>query len=155
MRWKVKAAIQNGISALPPGVSYAAHYRLQRLFGGLRQTNPIQRLTAGIQTWNRIVRQGVDPSKKMFFEVGTGTAPIVPLAFWLMGAKHTLTVDINPYLREELLYEAVEFIAANRGRIAGLFDRLLQHDRLNALLQMHSRGTFSLDRFLNLCNIEY
>ena len=48
MHWKVKAVLQNAISFLPGFLSYRTYYRVQRLFGGLRCTNPEQHLAAGI-----------------------------------------------------------------------------------------------------------
>src|SRR5262245_1973288 len=108
MYWKVKAAVQNAVAALPRALSYATYYRLQRLFGELRCTNPIQRLSAGIDIWRQVLQQGLDPIDCVFFEVGTGRAPIVPLAFWLMGAKRTITVDLNPYLKGDIVRESLE-----------------------------------------------
>jgi hypothetical protein len=155
MRWKVKAAIQNTIALLPGSVSYAAYYRMQRLCGGLRRADPVERLAAGIQMWRRIVHRGIDPVDRVFFEVGTGTTPDVPLAFWLMGARRTITVDVNPYLKGELVREGLEYIDANQRDVAGLFDGLLQSTRMDALLRFHRTGRFSLPRFLDLCSIDY
>jgi SAM-dependent methyltransferase len=155
MHWKVKAAIQNTISALPPLISYSAYYRLQRLFGGLKDANPGRRLVAGIQTWNRIVAQGINPVGKVFFEVGTGHAPIVPLAYWLMGADRTITVDVNPYMRDELVRESLDYIHANRGEVSDCFGELLQQKRLDALLHFQQSRAFSRGAFLDLCRIEY
>ena len=95
MHWKVKAAIQNKISILPRCVSDAAYFRMQRLFGGLKRSDPINHLAAGIRIWRQILERRLDPVDKVFFEVGTRATPIVLLAFWLMGAKATITVDIN------------------------------------------------------------
>ena len=86
MHWKIKAAIQNAMARLPPRLSYRAYYRMQRMAGGLRVLNPVEHLAAGIEMWNHILNQGQVPQNKVFLEVGTGRVPIVPLAFWLMGA---------------------------------------------------------------------
>jgi SAM-dependent methyltransferase len=155
MHWKVKAAIQNTIALLPRSLSYAAYYRMQRMLGGLKNTNPVEHLGAGIETWQRILREGVDPGDKVFFEVGTGRAPIVPLALWLMGARRTITVDVNPYIKEEIVRESLEFIEANRPEIEDLFGTLLQRHRMDDLLQFSRNRAFSLRRFLDLCCIDY
>ena len=81
------------------------YFWIQRLVGGLRVSDPTSRLQAGIDTWRRIQEQGVDPAGKVFFEVGTGTTPIVPLAYWLMGAKGTITIDLHPYMKSTLARE--------------------------------------------------
>jgi SAM-dependent methyltransferase len=155
MRWKVKAAIQNTMARLPRGVSYAGYYRMQRLVGGLRTTIPDEHILAGVQTWRRIVEQGRNPRGALFFEVGTGRAPIVPLACWLMGARGTITLDVNPYLKGELVQEALEYVNAHRDHVARLFGDLLQADRFERLLDFHRTERFSLPRFLDLCGIDY
>jgi SAM-dependent methyltransferase len=155
VHWKVKAVIQNAISLLPEGMSYATYYWLQRRFGGLKRTDPVDRLLAGIQTWGHIAGQGIDPKGKVFFEVGTGTTPLVPLAFWLMGASRTITVDVNPYLKEELVGETLDYLAANRASVETLFGTLLQRHRMDDLLQCARPRAFSLKRFLDLCCIDY
>src|SRR5262245_9797031 len=107
MRWKTKARIQNAIARLPSRASYAAYYWIQRHFGGLRDGSPLSRMAAGVEAWKRIAKQGVDPAGKVFFEVGTGREPLVPICFYLMGAGRTITVDLNPYLKDELIQETL------------------------------------------------
>lgn len=155
MRWKVKAAIQNTFARLPRSVSYAAYYRMQRLAGGLRTTIPDEHLVAGVETWRRIVEQRRNPRGGFFFEVGTGRAPIVPLAYWLMGAGRTITVDVNPYLKAELVAEALDYVSAQAEHVRRLFGDLLQTHRFEQLLEFHRTGRFSLTRFLELCRIDY
>src|SRR5687767_9481185 len=146
MQWKLKAAIQNTIARLPTSVSYWTLYQLQRRVGGLKRTNPVENLIAGIDTWRRIIDAGCHPADKTFFEVGTGTAPIVPLAYWLLGARHTITLDINPYLKEELIHESVDYVARNRSEIEHLFGVHLRQDRLDRLIDALSTDDFGLQR---------
>jgi hypothetical protein len=155
VHWKLKAAIQNTVSVLPSSVSYATYYWVQRHFGGLRRLSPVERLVAGIDTWKRIQEQGVDPTDRVFFEVGTGWAPTVPLAYWLMGARRTITIDINPYLKTELVREILDHIRANTTDVRALFGALLHQKRLDDLLQFATDAEFSLARFLDLCCIEH
>jgi hypothetical protein len=35
--------------------------------------------------------------------VETGRVSLLPVAFWLCGAEKTITVDLNPYMRNELI----------------------------------------------------
>jgi hypothetical protein len=155
MHWKLKAGIQNAIAALPSPVSYAAYYRMQRLFGGLARPDAVEPLSAGVATWTRILDRGMDPADKVFFEVGTGRAPFTPLAFWLMGARRTITVDINPYLKSEILRAGVEYIVANLPAVTKLFGGLLQQERMARLVQWYTTESFSLERCLALCGIDY
>jgi SAM-dependent methyltransferase len=155
MHWKLKARIQNAVSLLPSSASYAAYYWIQRRFGGLRHLNPISRLTAGIETWKRIQEQGYTPSGKVFLEVGTGRAPIVPLAYWLMGADKVVTVDLNPYLKEELVGESLCYISDNQEAVLSLFGPLIEKKRFNKLLAFIRTSRPTLSEFLELCRLDY
>jgi len=155
MHWKIKSAIQNFISLLPTEISYSTYYWIQRHFGGLREINPTSRLMAGIETWKRILKYGYDPLNKIFFEVGTGRIPLVPLSYWLMGAKQIITVDLNPYMKEELVKESIDYIAKNRNQIEKIFDGLIYNNRLDLLLDLTTKQNFSLQDFLEGCQIQY
>lgn len=154
MNWKRKAKIQNLIAALPNALSYGAYYWVQRHFGGLKQSNPISALEFGIDVWKRIKTQGFDPADKVFFEVGTGRTVDTPLAFWLMGADKTITVDLNPYLKEELVKESLCYISDHKDEIMALFGDCLCLNRWQSLIDL-SQNPYNLRDVLQLCRIEY
>ena len=155
MRWKLKAKIQNTISRLPSSTSYAAYYWIQRHFGGLKRMNPTVRLNAGIETCKRIKKLGRNLADMVFLEIGTGRAPIIPLAYWLMGARRTITMDLNPYVRPELIKEILRYMADNREAMQNLFGPLLDENRMETLLRFHNDIPFSTEKFLDLCHIDY
>ena len=155
MHWKIKARIQNAVSLLPSSVSYATYYWIQRHFGSLKRMNPVSRLKAGVETWNKIQELGYSPIEKVFLEVGTGRVPMVPVAYWLMGAKSTITIDLNPYMKEELIRESLEYISDNKEEIQKLFGSLLDKKRLDKLLYFYKSSTFSTSSFLEFCQIKY
>jgi hypothetical protein len=155
MRWKLKAKIQNSISLLPSSVSYETYYWIQRNFGGLKQINPIRRLASGIDTWKRIQEQNINPFGKVFFEVGAGRVPLVPLAYWLMGAKKTISIDLNPYFKEELIKESIDYMSDNEEEILSLFGSLIHEENFSKLLAYNRGSSFSLPDFLDLCRIDY
>jgi SAM-dependent methyltransferase len=155
MHWKMKAMIQNAVCILPSSASYGAYYWIQRHFGGLRRFHPVSRLVSGIDTWKRICAQGISPTGKVFFEVGTGRVPLAPLAFWLLGAEKTITIDLNPYLKQELLVDSLRYMSQNQEQIRELFGDLLDANRLAQLSAFSSDSHFDLTRFLDLCRIEY
>ena len=155
MHWKLKAKIQNVVSLLPSSASYAAYYWMQRNFGGLKRPNPISRFTAAIETWKRIQGQGYTPTRKVFLEVGTGRVPLVPLAYWLMGAEKTITIDLNQYLRAELVAESLQYIFDNDDEILNLFGSLVDKRRLDELLAFSRDSHFSVSAFLDLCRVDY
>ena len=155
MRWKLKAKIQNAISVLPSAPSYAAYYWLQRKIGGLKRSKPINTFSAAINIWKIIQEQGIDPAGKVFFEVGTGRIPDLAIAFWLMGAEKIITVDVNPYLKAELIDESIQYIFKNNEAILSLFGSLMNTKRLEELQEFHRIPHFSISGFFDLCRVEY
>ncbi|GAB2578931.1 hypothetical protein ISP15_00570 [Dyella jejuensis] len=155
MYWKAKATLQNAVSRLPSESSYAAYYWLQRHFGGLRNIDPMARLRAGVETWRQIEKLGREPADKIFFEVGTGRVPMTPLAYWLMGAKTVITIDLNPYLKAELTRECLQYIADHAEETQALFGALLNSKRFDALLYLQRQDDFRLQNLLDLCQIKY
>ncbi|HUA82021.1 MAG TPA: hypothetical protein VL997_16710 [Dyella sp.] len=155
MHWKAKATLQNAVSRLPSESSYATYYWLQRHFGGLRRINPVARLRAGIETWRQIEKLGRDPLDKTFFEVGTGRVPMTPVAYWLMGAKRVVTIDLNPYLKEELTRECLQYIASHVEEMQVLFGPRLNRNRFEALLDLQRQDEFDLQKALDLFHITY
>ncbi len=155
MHWKIKAGIQNTAALLPAQISHEVYYWMQRRFGGWRRPNPTKRLVAGIETWKRLLKQGYEPREKAFFEVGTGRLPVVPLAYWLMGARKTITVDLNPYLKPQLLEAAIRYIAFNREQVASLFGSLLDRGRFQHLIEEGQPFWRDHAKVLADCGIEY
>ena len=155
MNWVVRAKIQNAIDRLPSALSYAVYYRLQRMYGELKNIDPIGRFLPGVETWKRIRQCGHDPAGKTFFEVGTGRVPMVPLAYWLMGAERTVTMDINPYVKEELVAECLQRIAGNRLKIEELFGPLLVRERLDSLIELQESGRAGLREVMDLSRVDY
>jgi hypothetical protein len=155
MHWKMKATIQNAVSLLPDSASYTMYYWIQRHFGGLRKMDFASKLMAGIETWKLIKNFGYDPTGKVFLEIGTGRVPVVPLTYWLMGAKNTITIDLNPYLKTELIRESLQYISANKEKIDELFGSFLFKERLNDLLSFHRDAQITATKFLDLCCIDY
>lgn len=155
MHWKLKANIQNVISLLPSTASYEAYYWVQRHFGGLRRAVPISKFIAAIETWKRIQSQERSPTGKVFIEVGTGRVPLVPIAYWLMGAESTITIDLNPYLKEELIGEHLRYLTENQDEILALFGSLIDRKRFNALVSFGAKTKISATELLDLCQIVY
>lgn len=155
MNWKLKAKIQNAISFLPSAASYEVYYWVQRYFGGLRQVVPTSKFIAAIETWKRIQSQERSPTGKVFFEVGTGRAPLVPIGYWLMGAESTITIDLNPYLKEELIAEHLRYVSENEDEILALFGSLIDRKRLKALVSFGTKSKLSATELLDLCQIVY
>lgn len=155
MHWKLKAKIQNTVAHLPDSASYAMYYWIQRHFGGLRNFNPTIGLMAGIETWKLIQSQNQSPVGKTFLEVGTGRVPLVPLAYWLMGAESIITLDKNLYLKEDLIADSIRYMSDNEEEIRNLFGSLMDVDRFTFLLDYVKQPNFSAIELLELCQINY
>ncbi len=156
MDWKLKAKIQNLVSLLPDFLSYSIYYWIQRNLGSLKDSklNPTSRLLAGIETVKRIEQVDRSPIGATFLEVGTGRRINTILAFWLLGADKVITVDLNLYLKEELVKADLNYIARNQSEIKSLFGDIIFNDRLNILLEF-IQSSYSLRDLLKFLNIEY
>ncbi len=155
MNWKTKALIQNLVARLPSRTSYSVYYWLQRTVGGLRTCTPESRLEAAVALWKNLTEAGYDPVGRRFFEVGTGWVPILPTALWLMGAKQTVTTDVNPYLKNELVQDLVRHFREHSDSVEALFGDLLDRDRWDQIIRWGKGGDRTNDSFLRLCNIDY
>jgi SAM-dependent methyltransferase len=156
MNWMLKAAVQSLVSLLPSRWSHSLYYRIQRRFGNLRDVSPTGVLSLGAETCARIRRHGGNPAGRTFLEIGTGRRINLPLALWLLDAAGVITVDVNPYLKYELIQRDLQYIRENRSEIEGLFhgQATFRADRLEDLL----RFDFSrrpIGDLLRLCQITY
>ena len=155
MHWRKKAFLQNALSRLPSEFSYSAYYWLQRKFGRLRNIDPARRLKAGVNVIKAILEQGDTPVGKTFFELGTGRIPIVPIAYWLMGADKTITVDLNRYMKPALLLEALQALRSKPDLFVEIFEGLADDARLKSLLAHPLISVSDARSLLALCNIDY
>jgi SAM-dependent methyltransferase len=153
VNWLLKATIQNAIAALPGPLSHRVYYAVQRRFGGLRAIAVEDKLRQGVEVAHRARVNGQPIAGASVLEVGTGRRLNLPISLWLQGAARVVTVDLNPYLREELIAEDLRQIAAERARVEALFGANLRAERLAALVALAE--DFSLPRLLATCAIDY
>ena len=156
MHWKVKARLQNAVAMLPSRLGNSVYYFGQRLLGGLREVDATQRLLAGRSIVSRLAGLGRSVAGKTFLEIGTGRQLNVPIALWLCGAGRVVTVDLNRYLREELVREDLAYLSGRADEIQGLFGDYGRtsefRQRLAALIRGRDGG---LERLLETINVEY
>ncbi|MCL2131049.1 MAG: hypothetical protein FWH36_01135 [Lentimicrobiaceae bacterium] len=156
MNWKTKAFIQNFVAYLPQKISYEAYFQMQRYFGGFKKPfNPLNKFEKSVDVLKKILNYGYTIDGKIFLEVGTGHAPIFPIAFWLCGAEKTVTIDLNPYIRNELIMDMLFFVKTESLKIETVFGNLLNQERFNLLLDYSRRNKIDKNNFLKLCRIEY
>lgn len=155
MHWKHKARLQNAVARLPSAFSYELYYRLQRHLGGLRRMDAVAGLADGLAAWKKLLAAGDEPAGGTFFEVGTGRAPLVPLAYWLLGARRIITMDLHPYVRAELVRDCLHEMSRRETDVRALFGPMLKKKRLDALLRLDRTFRFDMRAFFDLCSIEY
>jgi len=156
MNWRNKARLAKAIDILPSRISYNAHYLIQRHLGTLRNADPTRRLKAGVAIVEFIRKHKRElTGTETFLEVGTGRCLSLPMALWLSGAFQTITVDLNPYLKPEMVFEEIAYIRNHQEMVMELFGLLSQkplfRERFDLLLNV--RG--DLDALLSLMNVRY
>lgn len=155
MNWKVKAQIQNIVDMLPSSISYEIYYFIQRKIGRLKKLDARPIILGAIKSWTLIIEAGFEPKNKVFFETGTGRTPIVPIIFWLLGAKQIITMDLNPYMKKELVEDSIQYLFDNEDELRILFNNYLDEQRFVKLSNYYKNNVFNLDELLTLCSIKY
>lgn len=154
MNWRWKARIQNCVALLPSSTSYRTYYWIQRHFGGLRSVTPVKSFRKVLNACDRLGRIGASTAGGAILEVGTGRHLNAPLALWLLGASQVTTVDLNPYVKEELVRESIRYIRQHVDEIKAMLAGRVQDNRLNELLRI-TKGTWDVSGLMESCGIEY
>jgi hypothetical protein len=156
VNWRTKARLARVISKLPSGMSYRVYYFIQRHFGALRLAHPENHLKAGVVIADAIKKRKQDlTGAETFLEIGTGRRLTLPIALWLCGASQVITVDLNPYLKPELVFEDIAYLRDHREMVIRMFGPRTEnrgfHERLELLLNFKGE----LNKLLSLLNIRY
>ncbi|MCY3907456.1 MAG: class I SAM-dependent methyltransferase [Anaerolineaceae bacterium] len=161
MKWTTRARIQNLIAALPGPLADFCYYRMQRLAGGLRNPTPVKQIHAGCRLDAAIQAQRPVTGARVL-EVGSGRSLAIPVLMWLLGAKRVLTVDLNRYLRPEILRADLAYLRANQPWLNEQLAPLAGEsgpasERLDDLLALDLERPPArlLADFLQLCRIDY
>jgi hypothetical protein len=155
MRWKTKALIQNILSILPSGISHEMYYKAQRVCGGLRKVDPMVGIRDGIAIVRRIMGAGKDICDKVFVEIGTGRTVTIPITLWLCGASRIITVDLNPYLKTELIREELDFIRSNQEAVLEMVGDCVARKQFNERFDWIARGRIDIKGFMKESRIDY
>jgi len=155
MNWKVKAKIQQIISMFPEKLSYSLYYFVQRKVGRLKVFDVLPIIKGSVEIFELIVENEGEVKDKKIFEVGTGRVPVQPIMFWLMGAKSITTVDLNPYIKNELVLDFLDFLFSNEKKVKEMTQIFLNTRRFNELKKYYNSGAYDLETLLNICCIKY
>ncbi|MDB5357478.1 MAG: Methyltransferase type 11 [Phycisphaerales bacterium] len=150
MNWKLKAHALAVLSRVPAG--RFAYHRLQRLVG----TNSLdarEGIVRSLEIIKLIREAGADPRGRIFLEIGTGWRPFLPLILYLIGAKRTITFDINPWMDATYAFETYGALRGHLDFIAE--DAGVPHDDVRGRYDRIMAPSGDIDQLLEECFIEY
>jgi SAM-dependent methyltransferase len=152
MYWQYKAKIMKTCAFLPAG---ARLYKLiQKTFGRL-MANPMSRIPAQVLMVQWILDMSGKVEGRTFFEVGTGHNPIVPIAFFLCGAKEIVTIDLNRRLDFGILKKSLLWMSENRNDIWRYYDGVAEKAVFDERMDLIGRLKGSPEKLLSEANIQY
>lgn len=156
-RWMLKAAVQGVISLLPG--SRSLNYLLQKYITGSLNLDEarfrVKLLCAKRHLENCFRAQVKQANRFNVLELGTGWYPVIPIAFYLVGASKIWTIDKQSLLRPSNVRRTlglfVDFI--QREDLPAIFP-CVDRDRIGALLSANDDGSRSVAQMLAKLNIE-
>ena len=131
------------------------YYKTQRVCGGLRKVDPMVGIKDGIAIVRSIEGAGKDICDKVFVEIGTGRTVTIPITLWLCGASRIITVDLNPYLKTELIREELDFIRSNQEAVLEMFGDRVAQKQFNERFDWIARGRIDIKGFMKESQIDY
>lgn len=152
MKWQNKAKIMRICASLPMGNK--VYKVLQKTLGRL-DANPLSRITMQIEMARWIRDQNMAIENNIFFELGTGHKPIVPIGFFLSGAKSVITVDIHRKLDFGLMKKTLFWIAEHRKKLKSIYHEITNPDILRGRFDLLERLQDSPQKFIEEANIQY
>lgn len=152
MNWKNKAFIMRSCSSIPGG--HFLYTLLQKKFGNLN-ADPWRRVTMQIEMAKWLIDAGITIPGKVFFEVGTGHKPVVPLCFALMGAEKFITVDLNRRMDLNLLKVVLEHLESRRENLEAQWRKFTSEDILRQRFDLLSLHKNDPELFLQKIGIQY
>jgi hypothetical protein len=152
MRWQRKAQIMRLCSTLPFGASL---YKVgQRYVGHLNQ-GATGRYPTAVQMATWLVRSERPIAGQTMLEVGTGHNPMLPIVFFLLGARRVLTYDLHRRLDRRLVTKSLRWMAEERTKIQAELEDLAPSAELKNRLELVARSVERPLEFLNAAGIEY
>lgn len=151
--WKVKAAVQKGISLVPGGRNI--NYFLQRhVTKGARLNqqyieDKLDHVRRHLSAWRDHAPESIDPPESAL-ELGTGWFPVIPIAMRMAGCKQITTIDLDPHIRPDNVLLTIRKLLEyhESGRLTNWFQ--MQEDQLPKI-----KAALKSKDPLQALNIEY
>jgi SAM-dependent methyltransferase len=136
MTWKVKAAIQRVLSAIPGGTD--VNYLLQRYVAKTLPESEVLfegKATVALRHMKVLGEQTGELGTKLFYEFGAGRDLCGPLVFYSMGVSRQRVVDLDFILRPFLVNDAIRRLRASAARYGLLRvpERFIREDKRGCL----------------------
>lgn len=132
------------------------YYMVQRHLGALRHSTPVTQCGAArvmVEQIREHSHRGLQGSTVL--EVGTGRGVMLPTMFWLCGAARTITIDLNHYLKEEIVRENITYLADHRSEILTQFESCCDKQAFVSRFDQLTRTTGGLQTVLDLMSVRY
>jgi hypothetical protein len=143
--WRVKAAVLKVFSLLPGALGTKLHYFTQSRLGALRKLEPWTRLEGALKASDLYCQFEGSLSDKRVLEVGTGWRINAPLAFALLGAETVVSVDLNYFLKPDLILRDLQILVEEEEKLRRLFVDRHFHEERWARVKMMVEGTLPLN----------
>ena len=127
---------------------------LQKKFGHLT-SDPIPNIKKQIEIANGLYKYNNPIEGKTFFEVGTGHNAIVPVGFFLSGAKRVVTVDLYRRLDYNIMKNSLFYLVKNRNLLESLYSNITNSTMFNERLDLLSKYWSTPRQFIKMANIQY
>ena len=148
--------MQKQVSRLPAKSSYWLYHQIMRWSGAYKVFyDPTENFKLSRNIFETVSQFNDDARDKTFLEIGTGRVISTPLGLWLLGAQRITTIDINPFLREEVILKSIDYIRRNRVEIEKLFGEHAKNQYFKKRLKLLISAPKSLSEIFKLTNIEY
>lgn len=154
MHYKTKALIQNMISRLPSSLGDKLYYILQRNAGKLKTIDATEIIWATHKIKDIAYELGVNINGSKILEIGTGRSPLIPILLISMGAKEVVTIDLNRYLKKQIMLEGLEWIAKSRDKNKGMMS-YMNIERIIDLKKEIEKNERSVDKVLENFGVKY
>lgn len=152
MNWKTKAKIMNIAARLPYG-DRLYQFGQERL--GRLRASPLDRLPAQAQMVKWLRENDTQIQGATLFEVGTGHIPLVPIGFFLSGAKQIITVDLHRRIHWRLTAESLRWMVDHQAELRQLYAGLVPNELFDERFSVLSSWQDDPVRFLKEADIEY
>jgi hypothetical protein len=152
MNWRMKAAIMRYCSILPFGDRL---YMLGQKKLGRLKANPLERLPIQVKMADLLQEAGFTLMGACLFEVGTGHIPLVPIGFFLSGARRIITVDLHKRLELELTRKSLEWMVFHRDQVQTMYSPIVTLDLFQERFEVLERFQQTPQRFFEEAGIEY